>query len=276
MEAFHGVDMSTKAPRVTIMPFPEVAINSRGPLQHLLPLEKMEVKVLCDSALKAWNKRDLLELELAAGTLAFATKGTTTRRVSQHISTKVALDTFLASGLQCDDARLTPKQQTIFALDIASSILQFQQTSWFTTHWDSKTIKFLMSDGTIVGAFIEQDLGVPPQNSTTAVLSSGPDPHTALLELAILLLEIWHHKPFEAWASKAQEEVQTQDQRRIAAIRWLQATSERLPLDYLTAIEQCLAICSGRLRNWGDDKFHRDYCENILKPLLESCKAWVR
>ena len=236
---------------------------------------------MCKIAREAWSKQQLLQLELVAEMLALAGDSATAPKALNHlISDSTTLETFLASGWEHEETRLTPRQQTLFALDIASSMLQFQQTSWFTTPWNSKTIRFLVADGTTVGVFIEQDLEVPKQTSTSPPPGlESPVPHSALLELAILLLEIWHHKPFEMWASKARDEpqeVRTEDQRRIVATRWLQATSERLPLDYLTAVEQCLAICSGRLRHWGDDEFQRYYCENIIKPLLESCKAWVR
>src|SRR5690606_14924721 len=101
------------------------------------------------------------------------------------------------------------------------------------------------------------------------------EPQVALLELSILLLEIWHQRSLNDWASETKLDVGTQDSRRIAATRWLQATDKELPVNYLDAIEKCLAICSGRLRYWDDEKFQQHYCENVIKPLLESCEAWI-
>jgi hypothetical protein len=225
----------------------------------------------------------MLKLELEAEMLVLAEDSVATLKELDDFSTDTTLENFLEYSCLHEEARLTPKQQTLLALDIASSILQLRQTCWLMAPWNNKTIKFLISktkmskpstlSGYTVGPFVEQHLNMTQSNP--AVLFPEPDPKTALLELAILLLEIWHHKTLEMWAANADVKVETADHRRIAVIRWLELTSERLPPYHLTAVEQCLAICSGRLRYWDDDKFQKYYCENIIKPLLESCKAWV-
>ncbi|KAK0635957.1 hypothetical protein B0T17DRAFT_503454 [Bombardia bombarda] len=234
------------------------------------------------SAQAAWSQGQILRLELIANMLAHAQESAITmvHGEFEQSHADITLQGLLEQGYLDEDARLTPKQQTILALDIASSILQLQQTSWFSSPWNSRTIKFLISRSAattsfssisaLPRAFVEEHLH---RNAT----APGPDPKTALLELAILLLEIWHHKPLELWAAKLADslKVDTVEFRRIAAIRWLELTSERLPPHYLTAVEQCLAVCSGRLRYWDDGNFRRHYCENIIGPLLESCKAWI-
>ncbi|KAK3389729.1 hypothetical protein B0H63DRAFT_556836 [Podospora didyma] len=281
-------------PVCTMLPSPPTS-GSRtvtfSPAIHTAPQRpsRSEVNNLCLSGREAWNKGDLLRLELVADILALSTEiGASQPPTSSinKISTDTTLEAFLSYGWQNEEARLTPKQQTLFALDIASSILQFHETRWFIAPWNSKTIKFLVANtnttttqggiSVVIGAFIEQNLHIPAlQQQQPSPSNQSPKPETALLELAILLLEIWHHRPLDVWASAAQIDVHTPDHRRIAATRWLQSTAERLPLHYLIAVEQCLAICSGRLRYWSDDTFQKYYCENIIKPLLESCKTWV-
>ncbi|GAB1312451.1 hypothetical protein MFIFM68171_02661 [Madurella fahalii] len=163
------------------------------------------------------------------------------------------LETFLTRGSQQAGVRLTPKQRALLAADIASSILPFQRTHWLSSPWSSQTIRFAVPPANTgqscgnrltVGAFIEQN--------HDALKSTGPvpnlEPQAALLELSILLLEIWHQKSLKDWALEAKTEVNTPDSRRIAATGWLQATDKELPVNYLDAIEQCLAICSGKLR----------------------------
>lgn len=189
------------------------------------------------------------------------------------ISSKT-LDDLLQDGTGSEDEKMTPKQQTLLALDVASSIVQLRQTCWFRHPFSSKVVKFLIQkegQGTtaISTPFVEQ-VADPDQQDFP-----GPDPKAALLELAILLLEIWHHKTLESWCTKSGiAKVDSPETRQRAAIRWLEMTSERLPLHHLTAIEQCLALCAGRLRFWDDPEFLKLYCENIIKPLQESCKAW--
>jgi hypothetical protein len=179
-----------------------------------------------------------------------------------------SLDQILARGLEDETARLAPKQKTILALDVASSVLQFRQTNWLATPWSSKTIKLI---STSTGAFVEADLQPPgPPPMTLAE----PDPLSALLELAIILLEIWNHKPLEAWAANANREINTPDHRKIAATAWLQETTHQILPYYLDAIEKCLAICAGRKWEWDDSEFQKRFCENVIKPLADSCKVW--
>jgi hypothetical protein len=146
--------------------------------------------------------------------------------------------------------------------------------------WNNKQIMLLLEKAAegehekteVCGPFIRQTIHA---SVGTGAVAASPTPKGALLELAILLLEIWHHKPMEMWMTKlGTQNADTPEARHIAAIRWLEMTHERLPPHHLTAIEQCLAICSGRLWRWNDWDFQRQYCENIIKPLRESCKAW--
>lgn len=179
-----------------------------------------------------------------------------------------SLDQILARGLQNETTRLTPKQQTILALNVAFSVLQFRQTNWLTAPWNNGTIKLVAAS---TGAFVEAGLQSPSPQPTMLL---DADPLSALLEVAILLLEIWNHKPLEAWAANADREIMTPDHRKIAATAWLQETMHRILPGYLNAIEKCVAICAGRKWEWDDSEFQKRYCENVIKPLADSCKVW--
>ncbi|KAK0726855.1 hypothetical protein B0T26DRAFT_747245 [Lasiosphaeria miniovina] len=104
--------------------------------------------------------------------------------------TTTDIDSGLPQGriAQDEDVRMTPKQQALLALDVASSVLQLQQTLWCSIPWNSTAIKFFLQK--------ERDCSSPDL-----------DVKETLLELAILLLEIWHHVPLEAWAQRKGLEV---------------------------------------------------------------------
>ncbi|CAJ2507319.1 Uu.00g085050.m01.CDS01 [Anthostomella pinea] len=161
------------------------------------------------------------------------------------------------------------------ALDIAASIIQLQQTDWSDPSLCSKVVKFVVPKGcnNVTSSsvpYVEQTPVSQPMNNTT-----GPDPKMVLTEIAILLSEIWHHKPLEMWAAEAGvDNTTTTEARMVAAIRWFQVTSERLPPHHFDAIEHCLEICAGRPRYWHEEEFLWLYCENIIKPLQNSCKTW--
>jgi hypothetical protein len=187
----------------------------------------------------------------------------------------VSLEEILQGCASDEDAQMTPKQRTLLALDVAAAILQLRETHWHRLPWDKSSIKLpIHPDGRAkITPFVEQS--IDPRNAHVLGVPAAPEPKAALLELAILLLEIWHQRPIDTWAVKSGiEGLETSEMRRIAAIRWLELTSQRLPLLHLTAVEQCLAISSGRLRFWHDGEFLMHYCENIIRPLQESCKAW--
>ncbi|KAK7728333.1 hypothetical protein SLS63_006781 [Diaporthe eres] len=228
---------------------------------------------ICDSAMSALKKEYLLRLHLMADALSLVNG---TREARREVAQSTNLEQFLRRGCLDEDARMTPKQQTILALDIAASLLQLRQTHWSLFPWTNKRIQFLFSkQGELWGPFVEELIDKKTGKTPVTPSPQGPDPKEALLELAILLLEIWHHKPLEMWAAKlGMESIDTPEARRIAAIRWLELTSDRLPPHHLVAIEQCLAFCSGRLRVWDDGEFQKLYCENVVKPLQESCKTW--
>lgn len=200
------------------------------------------------------------------------------REPRREVANSTTLEQFLRRGCLDEDARMTPKQQTILALDIAASLPQLRQTHWSPVPWTNKRIRFLLSEqGEFWGPFVEEWIDKRTDKTPPGPGPQGPDPKEALLELAILLLEIWHHRPLEMWAAKlgmGSSSVGTPEARRVAAIRWLELTSDRLPPHHLAAVEQCLAFCSGRLRAWDDGEFQRQYCENIVRPLRESCRTW--
>lgn len=239
-------------------------ISTRG----ALPQPGREIRDLCQITRGVVQKGGHLSLQVVIDkkpSLFHVDSAITALRIK---SKPESLDQILARGLQDETARLTPKQQTILALDVASSVLQFRQTNWLLTPWSSKTIKLI---STSTRAFVEADLQpLGPQSTALAE----PDPLSTLLELAILLLEIWNHKPLEVWAANTNSDINTPDHRKLAATAWLQETMHRILPDYLDAVEKCLAICAGRKWEWDDSEFQKKYCENVIKPLADSCKVW--
>src|SRR4051812_15661926 len=64
------------------------------------------------------------------------------------------------------------------------------------------------------------------------------------LELAILLLEILHHKLIETWAAEnRQGSTVTFWKRMQVATCWLELSTDKLLPDHLKTVEACLAQC---------------------------------
>ncbi|KAL7791549.1 hypothetical protein V8C37DRAFT_416722 [Trichoderma ceciliae] len=236
---------------------------------------------ICQHVSEAQGAGHVLKLELINEGL-FLVEGQPENR--RDFATPTTLADILKTGCQDEDAKMFPKEQTLLALNVASSILQLQQTWWLGLPFNSKEIKILTPrENTSVTSnslpFIEQFMGEilpPPSNEAfESGTTIGPDPKTALTELAILLLEIWHHKPLEIWCEKVGAGIPTSPEAcMMTAIQWLQATSRHLLPYQLQVVEQCLQVCAGSLRFWHEREFLRLYCENIIKPLQEILGAW--
>ncbi|KAI8627474.1 hypothetical protein F5Y19DRAFT_166819 [Xylariaceae sp. FL1651] len=257
---------------------PSITINDKEKEAFCDTLPYKTVTDLCAALCQAKTSNRVLQLELVNHNL-FYHHTEPIPGVCKQPGPSEFLHPFLQKGYQNYDIRMTPKQQTLLALDVASSVLQLRQTCWLDENFRSASMRLLLNENEAGGAlgpalFIERIVHVSKVLDDTSMIQA-PEPKATLLELAIILLEIWHHQPLDTCINEiGLDSANTLETRRIAAIRWLEKTSSRLPLQHLVAVEQCLAVCSGRLRSWSDRDFIREYCENIIKPLQESCKAW--
>lgn len=190
------------------------------------------------------------------------------------------LGDFLDKTSQNENHQMGFSERTELALSIATSMLSFHSTQWLEKPWTKESIHFFLKgqsdiriDPTrpVVMRVVPETAG----NIGAPTIPSLSEPKAALLELGILLLELWHHRTLEDWAAQTNSTYKdTPEDRRIAATRWLEMTSNRLTTNYTSAVEGCLAFCAGRIRSWQEDDFRRQICEDIIKPLKENCKAW--
>lgn len=220
----------------------------------------------CQTARIAHELGHILSLELAADILA---------RMQESIPPKtlfkstITLADYLAATARDPNTRLSPKQQTLLALDVATAVLQFRHTSWCNTPWNSKTIKFLLEGNGSLPTFAPY-----VDRSNSQVVLNNPKIHTqvtkvTVLEIAILLLEILHHKSIETWATEnGQQKPTTFWERLEAATGWLEHSSDKLLPDHLRPVEACLPQCVRGNLSW-DFEFQELYCENIIRPLRQ-------
>ncbi|KAJ4251037.1 hypothetical protein NW762_011687 [Fusarium torreyae] len=248
-----------EVPSITFSPLPATQYG-----------EATKITDICQIAKKAKASGNILQMKLALHTLS-AIEAPLER--CREFGAATDLEQILLDGYYDENARMTPKQCTLLSLDVAAAIPQLRETDWLSLPWEKRSIKFIPRKASRITAepFVEQTIGSSPPQCP----SEWPNPETALLELAILLLEIWHQRTLETWANTVGLlDLESPDMRRNLASRWLKATSSRLPLHHLEAVEQCLFICTGRDREWQDEEFLRQYCENVIKPLQENCKVW--
>jgi len=263
--------------------FGSAADDDTNRRQRQTPKEKA-MRNMCGLAREAWEKNGgTLRLRISVDSLTMQmTSLAVDMTPFNKISAVATMEDALAQGSHpASGCRwLTPRSQTLLAMDIASSVLQLQRTGCLCAPWSSQTIQLVIGTRAgkeTAGIFISKNL---IGNRHMGGIDELPDldPRVVVLELSILLLELWHCISIKTWVSslgaEAQLESSDPDIRFIAVRRWLDATHRKLTETYLKAIESCLSIYSGRPQSWDDEKFAQHYCQNIIMRLLQSAKVW--
>lgn len=180
---------------------------------------------------------------------------------------------------------LKPRMQ--LSLRLASSLLQLLSTPWLTQAWCKDTVFFLLSDTPSGPTSHAKQTAHVDLNRPLAVCGfSGErpvvppaEPKAALLELGILLLEIWHgmtlESRFELDETGSQPRSMTYYERLVKALEWQDdGTNPMLGL-YGQAVSHCLTgnnVSAGKVVNWEDTKLWSSICSDIIEPLAKLCK----
>lgn len=183
--------------------------------------------------------------------------------------------------LQAERTALPWKFRMLLALRLASSLLQLLQTRWLERAWSKDVVFFLVRPVTPQTdcAQAQVDLNRPFVQCTfdgTKQAERSVEPKVALLELGILLLEIWHKATLEARFGLKEAPAAYYD-RMARAVEWLDDVDEPLPDLYDKAVAHCLRVNIGgdtRFLDWEDTKLWSVICGDIIEPLSKICKQW--
>ncbi|EEU40664.1 uncharacterized protein NECHADRAFT_76039 [Fusarium vanettenii 77-13-4] len=266
----HSHAFVTSQPRSTAIGSLSVPTITVTTLQESSPSHN-RVQRICHNAQRARRLGRILSLILTSDALELSEED----KPHQPYSHSTTLAEFLRNTAQDEDARMGPILQTLLALNVVSSVLQLRPTAWCNTPWTSKTIKFPTKTNngspiTICTPYVEQtfDTTMLQCHDCTSGLNTQAIKST-MLELAILLLEILHHRSLESWAEKHEQgDMCSYGERMLGANRWLEMSTGRLLPDHLKAVEGCLEYCVKSNLAW-DKSFQSGYCENVIKPLQQ-------
>ena len=177
--------------------------------------------------------------------------------------------------LQAEGTPLPWKFRMLLALRLASSLLQLLQTRWLERAWSKDAVFFLVQPGAQAQVFLNRPF-VRCTIGGMRTASRSIEPKVALLELGILLLEIWHKTTLEARFGLEKGPTAYYD-RMARAVEWLDDVDEPLPDLYDQAVAHCLRVnISGdtRFLDWEDTKLWSVICGDIIAPLAKICKQW--
>ncbi|KAB5582281.1 hypothetical protein GE09DRAFT_1166780 [Coniochaeta sp. 2T2.1] len=178
------------------------------------------------------------------------------------------------------------KFRMLLALRLASNLLQLHNTRWLGKAWSKHSVSFPLRSSQVQGAEVA-DLDQPFVSlSFSGVMHSNSKEEppvelkVALLELGILLLEIWHQESFESRCGGGDGHVPSGYYQRLAlAIEWLDDAADPMPEQYEKAASLCIRCVIGGTSNfagWDDMAFWSAVCADIIEPLQKNCKPWQR
>jgi hypothetical protein len=214
-----------------------------------------------------------------------------TTAISNHTCDRISLRELLVPGK--DGAIFLPlKLRMLLALQLASNLLQLLQTQWLQNPWSKDLVYFQKSKpGTSTGSgkaklarpFValefcsihhSERIDSPLDMSTASV--SSVEPKVALLELGILLLEIWHEETLETHF-ELDNPPSGYYERLPLAFQWLDDMSDPLPDLYDHAASRCIrGVIGGQSHyaGWNDMAFWVAICGDIIEPLSKNVRQW--
>jgi hypothetical protein len=160
---------------------------------------------------------------------------------------------------------------------LACSILQYTETPWFARGWRKECIHFF--EDTLKGTAIDVDhpliLEPFPCTDTTALAAATvPEPRDTLLDLAVMLMELYHRTTFEDWMRQRFPEVDLAnladtDWKQVYATKWYRAAMPK-NADFQAVVSVCLwpYPLEQYDPNWEDEQFRCAFYKHVILPLL--------
>lgn len=242
--------------------------------QTMTPANKQALSDLCNGLTQAVANGEAVTLELDQQHKLYRC----TAHQKSQFDLQIIHDSISLEQILVNSNRLLPQQRTMLAIDIASSLLQLQTTRWLGTSWTNKVIRFVQ-----YGSAGQQLIKYNKPFIARAFPNSGPlhtddSVKTDLLELGILLLEVWNLQTFEYWTSQHSIELKPGYYARMTpAIQWLEDSESNMTTSYADAVSVCVKFSfEGVPQRWEHPEFRRTFCEKVLGSLQENCKAWIR
>ena len=167
---------------------------------------------------------------------------------------------------------LSPLDKFSFGLSVASSLLQLNLTPWICKCWTKDDIILRQERNADSGYDIAHPLIRGRFEGMTTCQRSDDNPDVALLELGILLVEVWTGKTLESWVESTGRV--TSDLSNLALRRGLLykrccEVNKKAPPSYCQVVQTCcFPFGFGEVnRSWDDMQFKALYYTNIVEPL---------
>lgn len=158
--------------------------------------------------------------------------------------------------------------KTSLALVVASNFLQLLQTPWAGPKLSCTAISFIHDDTKHQPDFSKPFISLPFETTPPKPPPDAAPVSDALLELGIMLLEIWCSTTLHEHFSLNAEP--TGRQRQMYALDWHEQVAPSLPESYSRPVFQCISGIRGAFAGkmeWDDMKLWESVCELVIEPL---------
>ena len=165
-------------------------------------------------------------------------------------------------------------QRMALSFKLASSLLQLCLTPWLMNAWTKEDICFMHAGSSRTSSKGPLQFEVRhPFIIAKIPERRSPDKRATkrqMLELGILLLEIWQETSLENWAASVGLTIRSSyGSRYDAARKWL-SESETVSVSYWDAVDHCIECAFPALPDWQNTAFRKSVCERVVKPLCHN------
>lgn len=239
--------------------------------------QSSQIKDMCKAINQAQRSKRILALQVKQDCLHERSDGCCRSTSLSHLRT-LTLEKFLAQAVSNPNDEMGIIERAELARSLATSILELQSTPWLQEPWTKKIICFFNNSdrGLVIDAarpVVSQVLPNEQRRDTNSFISQF-SPTDALVELAILLQEIWRQEPLERWVEKSPFAGRSDDRLYLATC-WLGHAKKFYLPQYYSAVHACLQSFR-QWSDWEDDNYRLQVAESIIVPLEELCEAHVQ
>ncbi|KAH0533839.1 hypothetical protein FGG08_007534 [Glutinoglossum americanum] len=174
-------------------------------------------------------------------------------------------------------------QRMYLAATLASSMLQLCNTPWLAHSWSRYNVFFHTytrtnpKTGTIFTGFEAKHPFLVQRfhGKAMSAKQTNQNANECILELGVLLLEIFDGRSTESWAQEMHLAFEkTAESRCHVAGQWLEYRAPDMLPKYRGAVASCVDIASSKLqpvRTWLDPELQKTLLETVVQPLVTAC-----